>query len=130
VAVGYSGTPLARKLGVVPGCRLLVIDAPAGFLGPTLEVGDATLTTAARAPFDVGLLFVTRRSDLERRLPALWVCWPKKASKVPTDMTEHVVRDVCLPLQLVDNKVCAVDDVWSGLRVVVRREHRAAWPGG
>jgi hypothetical protein len=87
----------------------------------------------------VAVLFVTERAELERQLPALdaaldptgglWVAWPKKASKVPTDMTEQTVRDVGLPRGLVDNKVCAVTDVWSGLRLVIRKENRAARGG-
>lgn len=133
---GYSGTPLVAKLGIRPGHTVLVwggevdLDLPPG----------ATVVGAARGRFDVALLFVKRRADLERRLPgilrvmpadgALWVCWPKRASKVATDMTEDVVRDVALPLGLVDNKVCAVDETWSGLRVVVRKERRAGWGTG
>ena len=138
---GYSGTPLVKKLDIEPGDRLLLVGAPEGFLGGTLDVPDGvTLLSSARPPVDVAVVFVTKRADLEKRWPAVtkalaadgsfWVAWPKKASKVPTDMTEDVVRDVALPRQLVDNKVCAIDDVWSGLRLVVRKEHRATWPGG
>ena len=136
---GYSGTPLVRKLGITPGQRLLVSGAPEGFLGSDLVVPEGTtLLRSARPPVDIALLFVTSRADLERRLApllrvlpaagAIWVAWPKKASKVPTDMTEDVVRDVALPLGVVDNKVCAVNEIWSGLRLVVRRENRPTWP--
>lgn len=139
---GYSGTPLHRKLGIKPGQRLLVSGAvPDGFLGTDLVVPDGVrVTDTTRAPIDVALVFTTSRAELEKRWDAVtkalvadgafWVAWPKKASKVPTDMTEDVVRDVALPLGLVDNKVCAVNDVWSGLRLVVRLEHRPTWPGG
>jgi hypothetical protein len=118
---GYSGTPLDRKLGITSGHRLLVVGAPDSFFGSTLA-----------------LVFVTARADLAKRLPgvlarlvadgAVWVAWPKKASKMPTDITEDVVRDVALPLGVVDNKVCAIDETWSGLRLVVRVANRARWP--
>jgi hypothetical protein len=125
---GYSGTPLETKLGIAPGHRVLLLDAPDDFVLP----GDSQLVT--RAPVDVALAFVTRRSSLERHWPrvtkvltadgSFWVAWPKKASKVPTDMTEDVVREVALPTGYVDNKVCAIDDVWSALRLVLRKELR------
>jgi hypothetical protein len=138
---GYSGTPLDRKLGIKAGHRVLLDGAPDGFLGETLVVpDDVTVTATARAPIDVAVVFVTRRADFERRWAPVtkalvanggfWVAWPKKAAKVPTDMTEDVVREVALPRGLVDNKVCAIDDVWSGLRLVVRVENRGAWTGG
>ncbi len=135
--VGYSGTPLARKLGITEGSRVALLGAPEGFdqqLAP-LPAG-VTVLRRLGAGIDVALLFVTERRELERRFPAVaeavfpaggfWVAWPKKASKVPTDMTEQTVRDVGLPRGLVDNKVCAVTDVWSGLRLVIRKENRAA----
>jgi hypothetical protein len=140
---GYSGTPLATKLGVRPGRSLLLVgEVPEGFVGAPLElpVGVELLGARSRSSFDVAVLFVVQRQTLARRLPGLlqrlaadggcWVAWPKRASKVPTDMTEDVVRDVALPLGVVDNKVAAIDDVWSGLRLVVRRENRAGWPRG
>ena len=138
---GYSGTPLDRKLGIKPGHRVLIEGAPDGFVGGTLALpDDVTVVTKATAPLDVALVFVTSRAQLEKRWAPVtkalvadggfWVAWPKKASKVPTDMTEDVVREIALPRQLVDNKVCAVDDVWSGLRLVVRVENRASWTGG
>jgi hypothetical protein len=136
---GYSGTPLDTKLGIKPGHRVLLEGAPDGFVGGTLALPD-DVSLVDHGPYDVAVLFVTERAALEaawaRLLEALvpdgglWIAWPKKASKVPTDMTEDVVREVGLPVGLVDNKVCAIDEVWSGLRLVVRKERRAAWPGG
>jgi len=137
VAAGYSGTPLARKLGIKEGHAVAVLKAPDGFeaLLEGLPEG-VTFRSAARGTNDVLVSFHTRRADLERRLPVflaamdvdggLWIAWPKRASGVPTDITEDALREVCLPLGLVDNKVCAIDDTWSGLRVVWRRELRAA----
>jgi hypothetical protein len=131
---GYSGTPLEKKLGIKPGHRVLVVGSPPGFEVP----GEGVVVTDG--PVDVALVFVTARAELEAHWSAItaalvadggfWVAWPKKASKVPTDMTEDVVREVALPRGLVDNKVCAIDDVWSGLRLVVRKENRASWTGG
>jgi hypothetical protein len=130
---GYSGTPLPTKLGIKPGHRVLLAAAPAGFdLGPLPAV--EVHRRAGSAPYDVVLLFVTRRRDLLARLDGLrarltpsgglWVVWPKRASGVPTDLDENVLRDVVLPTGMVDNKVCAVDQTWSGLRFVVRLRHR------
>jgi hypothetical protein len=130
---GYSGTPLTKKLGIRAGDRLAVLGAPPGF---TLDdLPDRVETREhARGRFEVVLSFHTRRADLARRLPTLlralsvdgglWVAWPKRASGVPTDITEDTVRDVALPTGMVDNKVCAVDETWSGLRLVLRRELR------
>ena len=132
---GYSGTPLARKLGIGEGDRVALIAEPDDFrtlLEPLPEAVE--FRTSLRGRADVVVLFVTARRALEARIesagrtvfPAggVWVAWPKRASGVATDMTEDVVRDVALPLGLVDNKVCAIDDTWSGLRVVWRRELR------
>jgi hypothetical protein len=132
---GYSGTPLPQKLGIKEGARLLFVNAPDSFadaLG-NLPAG-AKVATKGRGPHDVIVVFVEARADLEKRLPALhdalapagglWIAWPKKASGVPTDMTEEAVRDAALPRGLVDNKVCAIDETWSGLRLVIRRELR------
>lgn len=134
---GYSGTPLDRKLGVAPGHRVLLLGAPDQFVGGTLVLPDGAQLVGG-GPFDVAVLFATERAALERELArllpsmpsgaALWVAWPKRAAKVPTDITEDVVREVALPTGLVDNKVCAIDELWSGLRLVVRKEHRAGWP--
>lgn len=134
---GYSGTPLPQKLGIKPDCRLGVFNAPAD-LARILGVLPAGVVAAdagrGRGPFDVMLCFVSQAARLEgafTRLrpkldPAggLWIAWPKKASGVATDVTEGVVREIGLRTGLVDNKVCAIDDVWSGLRFVVRLADR------
>ena len=130
---GYSGTPLPRKLGIKEGHRLVLLDAPAGLELGELPPGVRTVRRASGTA-DVIVSFHTERRDFARRLPALrglmapasglWIAWPKKASKVPTDMTEDVVREVALPTGLVDNKVCAIDATWSGLRLVIRRSER------
>jgi hypothetical protein len=129
---GYSGTPLPRKLGIKPGHRLALLGAPEGFQLELPE--DVSVRRRAGGKADVILTFHTARGELEARLPALrammepaaglWIAWPKRASKVPTDITEDVLREIALPTGLVDNKVCAVDDTWSGLRLVIRKQHR------
>jgi hypothetical protein len=131
---GYSGTPLARKVGVKPGARALLVGAPDP--APDLFAeGVTVLERAGGAPLDAIVLFVTERRDLERRLPRLrerldpagmlWVCWPKRASKVETDVTEDVIRDLAVSTSdLVDVKVIAVDETWSGLKLMVRRSAR------
>jgi hypothetical protein len=135
--VGYSGTPLARKLGIKPDSTVAFLSAPDGFDGELGELAPGvTVRRRAQGQADVVVSFHTQRAELERRVPALlkvldvdgglWIAWPKKASRVPTDITEDTVREVFLPLGLVDNKVCAVTDVWSGLRVVWRTRARAA----
>ena len=129
---GYSGTPLPKKLGIKPGHRLALLGAPDGF---ELELPDGvSVRRRAGGKADVIVSFHTSRAQLEARLPALrammepaaglWIAWPKRASKVATDITEDVLREIALPTGLVDNKVCAVDERWSGLRLVIRREHR------
>jgi hypothetical protein len=134
---GYSGTPLWQKLGIKPGNTVLLIDAPAGFEQALEGLPDDAVidrSTRAKSPADVLVVFVTSRAALTRRFPAckprmkpdsgLWFAWPKKASGVKTDMTEDIIRDVALAAGLVDNKVCAIDETWSGLRLVIRREDR------
>jgi hypothetical protein len=130
---GYSGTPLAQKLGIKEGHTVGLLSAPGGFevegMPDVVEI-----RTRAKGPLDVIVSFHTARSDFAARLPALmkaltvdgglWIAWPKKASKVPTDITEDTVREVGLPTGMVDNKVCAIDDTWSGLRLVLRKELR------
>jgi len=134
-AAGYSGTPLVRKLGYKPGMRAHHVAAPEGFDALVSELPSGVRVLARAAPdLDLVVLFVRSRAELERRLGGLhaklrqdgmlWVAWPKRASKLPTDMTEDVVRDVALPRGLVDVKVCAIDDTWSGLKLVTRRELR------
>ena len=135
-AAGYSGTPLAKKLGYKEGTRALARDAPEDYtrLLEPLPEGvrfDARLSKAT----DLVHLFCLRRAalaavlaDLRRAIRAdamVWVSWPKKASKVPTDITEDTIRDLALPLGFVDVKVCAVSEVWSGLKLVIRKEERA-----
>jgi DUF3052 family protein len=132
---GYSGTPLAKKLGFKPGFAAAYINAPDDFGALLGELPDAvTVRKQLRGPLDLVVCFVTARRDLEERLPALrralapagmlWIAWPKRASGVETDMTEDVVRDVALPTGLVDTKVAAIDATWSGLRLVIRKELR------
>ncbi len=130
---GYSGTPLARKLGIKPGHRVLVLGAPGGFAIPGLPDGVEPRTTA-RGRADVIVSFHDRRDELARRMPrlralmepaaGLWIAWPKRASGVPTDLTEDVVRELAIEHRLVDNKVCAIDGTWSGLRLVIRLRDR------
>jgi hypothetical protein len=130
MTAGYSGTPLARKLGFKEGMRVAYVNPPEGFAVEGIEDVRARPATGT----DLVVFFTEERRALERRLPALrraiepdgmlWVAWPKRASGVATDMTENVVRDVALPTGLVDTKVCAIDEVWSGLRLVVRKELR------
>jgi len=138
---GYSATPLPQKLGIKPLHSVALLGAPAGFarvLG-TLPAGVKTVSALeGRAPFDVIVLFVTSAAELTRRFVptakrlepsgGFWVAWPKKASGVPTDVTENLVRAVALEAGLVDNKVCAIDDTWSGLRNVVRLVDRPKAP--
>jgi hypothetical protein len=129
---GYSGTPLPKKLGIREGSTLALLGAPPGLIDG-LPPG-VTVKRQARGSADVVVAFFTERREFERRVEALgrmifpdgglWVAWPKRASGVETTMGEDVVRQVALPLGLVDNKVCAIDATWSGLRVVWRRERR------
>jgi hypothetical protein len=133
---GYSGTPLPRKLGIKPGHRVLLAGAPEGFREDTLGElpEDVTVRTRGSAQADVIVAFHTRRAELARRMPALrermdpaaglWIAWPKRAAKVETDLTEDVVRELALANALVDNKVCAIDETWSGLRLVIRLRDR------
>jgi hypothetical protein len=133
VSAGYSGTPLPKKLGIKPGHRVLLLNAPEGFELAGLPDG-VKVGRRAAGKADVIVSFHTHREDFERRLPVLracmepaaglWIAWPKKASKVPTDLNENVVRDFALANVLVDNKVAAIDEVWSGLRLVIRLRDR------
>jgi hypothetical protein len=131
---GYSGTPLARKLGIVEGATFAVVSDPGHAEELLAPLPQAARRIEAVDEAEVVVLFTTSRADLAKRLAALgaavfpdrtlWIAWPKRASKVPTDVTEDVVREVALPLGLVDTKVAAVDATWSGLRLVWRRERR------
>ena len=128
---GYSGTPLPKKLGIKEGSRVAMLGAPDGF---SLDVPNVKTDLRGKEPIDVVLLFTTSRADLEKRFGkakdriakngSLWICWPKKASGVATDLSENVAREIGLAEGLVDNKVCAVDDTWSGLRFVWRVKDR------
>jgi hypothetical protein len=134
VSAGYSGTPLPRKLGIGEGASFALVDAPEGAKGLLEPLPHGARPASRPAEADVVLFFVTERAALEAQLDGLadsifpdrtlWVAWPKRASKMPTDLTEDVVRDVALPLGLVDVKVAAVDATWSGLKLVWRRERR------
>jgi hypothetical protein len=132
---GYSGTPLAKKLGIVAGTIVLARHAPTDYralLAPLPP--DVRFVTRLSATTDLIHLFTDRRATLAAELKALhttirpdaavWVSWPKKASRLPTDITEDTVREVALPMGFVDVKVCAVSDVWSGLKLVIRKELR------
>lgn len=132
---GYSGTPLAKKLGIVAGTRVVPVGAPADYrdlLAPLPD--DVTFGRAVDAKARVIHLFTTERAALAAKLAAwreviapdaaVWVSWPKKTAKVPTDITEDVIRSVALPMGYVDIKVCAIDATWSGLKLVIRKALR------
>jgi hypothetical protein len=135
IVAGYSGTPLAKKLGIKPGSRLLAVNAPADYaalLEPLPE--NVIFARTSMDELDVVHLFTKTRSEMIKLIGryktkikqdgAIWVSWPKKASGIPTEVTEDTVREVALPLGLVDIKVCAVDETWSGLKLVIRKENR------
>ena len=132
---GYSGTPLAKKLGIAAGSNLAVVSAPNGFCDDLALPEGVRVRTSARGRVDVLVFFATRGAELSRRFPAmkraiehdggLWIAWPKRTSGVATDLSENPVREIGLTNGLVDNKVCAIDDTWSGLRFVYRRSDRS-----
>lgn len=134
---GYSATPLPKKLGLKPGQRFAALAAPENFaetLGPLPDGVSVSNSLKGIAPFDVIVLFTTSAKDLTRifdrtakrlnETGGFWVAWPKKSSGVKTDLTENIIRDIALAAGLVDNKVCAIDETWSGLRLVVRLKDR------
>jgi hypothetical protein len=134
---GYSKTPLAQKLGIKPGTKVAALNPPADYrklLAPL--PADVLFGDKAKAGSNFVHLFVRERRILEKELKrlrkllddagVLWISWPKKSSGVATDITEDVIREVCLPLGFVDIKVCAVDETWSGLKLMIRRENRKA----
>jgi hypothetical protein len=131
---GYSGTPLAKKLGIKPATKLFTIAAPGHYDELLAPLPDDVKLVRKIDDADVAHFFVTARARLDQELrtavpkmkqdAALWISWPKKSSKVETDITEDTVREVALPLGLVDIKVCAVDEVWSGLKLVIRKQLR------
>ncbi len=132
---GYSGTPLVQKLGIRAGMRLYVEGAPPGYFQMLRGIPTVVQVTRLQGPLDFIQFFTASRADLEKRIAALeaalerdgmlWVSWPKQAAKLETDVTEDVVRGVALANGLVDVKVCAVDDTWSGLKLVRRLKDRA-----
>ena len=132
---GYSGTPLAKKLSLKDGMRVWRDGMPESVAAEIASQGlHFELLASAKAPVDAAHLFATERAKLERELHGImpllapsgfiWVSWPKKASKVPTDITEDTIREVCLPIGMVDVKVCAVDETWSGLKLMIRKGSR------
>ena len=135
---GYSGTPLSKKLGIKPGFRVKTRNAPGHFADLVAPLPDGvTLSPRLRGEIDLYHLFTKSSAELRSVLSKaqheidvdgmIWVSWPKKSSGVPTDVTEQTIRDVALPMGLVDVKVCAVDETWSGLKLVIRKELRANW---
>jgi hypothetical protein len=134
-SIGYSGTPLAKKLGITESCRLVVRNAPDNYL-------DLLKPLPANVVFDKRIskrtiivhVFTDAKAELSAQLKSLrtaikpdgvvWVSWPKKSSKVPSDITEDSIRQIALPLGFVDVKVCAVSEIWSGLKLVIRKEFR------
>lgn len=150
---GYSGTPLAKKLGLKEGSRVLTINAPENYEGLLRPLPDGLICEAVDSvsctlpagrvsadDADIVHLFTSSRGELFASLArlksmikptaAIWVSWYKKAAKLPTEITEDIIRDVALPLGLVDVKVCAVDEKWSGLKLVIRRENRDSVKSG
>lgn len=142
---GYSGTPLPKKLGIKQGHVVFLVNAPDGFESVLGELPEPVSLNHEKPPFpgnsetpDVSLLFTKSVDELRKGFEniapglkpdaSLWIAWPKRASSIETDMTEDRVREIALPRGMVDNKVCAIDETWSGLRLVVRKENRAAWP--
>ena len=132
---GYSGTPLAKKLGIKDETNVVAVGAPRNYRA-LLDPLPAAVKFSSKADqkTDVVHLFCTKRAELARALAtyrkqldpnaAVWISWPKKSAKVPSEITEDTVRELALPLGFVDIKVCAIDDVWSGLKLVVRKELR------
>jgi Protein of unknown function (DUF3052) len=132
---GYSGTPLAKKLGIKDGSRIFLLNAPGNYLQLVSPLPEGVqIAPQITSHTDVIHIFSTKKEELSQALHTclkrmrsngmIWASWPKKSSKVQTDITEDTIREVALPLGLVDIKVCAVDDVWSGLKLVIRKENR------
>lgn len=132
---GYSGTPLARKLGIKAGQRVCLSGEPKSFRKLLAPLPDGVEFVAKiSSSIDILHVFTASKAELAKTLAtcrkqlkpdaAIWVSWPKKASKMPTDITEDIIRAVALPMGLVDIKVCAVDETWSGLKLVLRKELR------
>ncbi len=132
---GYSGTPLVKKLGIKEGSKLLLANAPSDYLKLVSPLPEGvTVMSRMSSGIDMVHVFSTETLHLYKTLRAtlprlkqdgmIWVSWPKKSANVPTDITEDIIREVAFPLGLVDIKVCAVDDTWSGLKLVIRKELR------
>ncbi len=140
MTAGYSGTPLPQKLGIKPGMTVGILDAPPGFDKTLGSLPEDVNLHHDLARSDVFIVFGKWANELEitfnkatTHLPAggsIWVAWPKQISGVATDITEDTLRDLFLGTGMVDNKVCAIDDTWSGLRFVVRKENQGSWRGG
>ena len=135
MAVGYFGTPLVKKLGFAPDMSVVMLHAPPNFSELLGEIPSGVkLSRRLTRSADVVLIFAQYTADLAAKVPALkltvapdgmvWVVWPKRASKMPTDLTENVIREIALPTGLVDVKVCAIDETWSGLKLVIRKTLR------
>lgn len=135
VTAGYSGTPLAKKLGIKPSMHVALFDAPSDYRASLEPLPEHVVFEGKVGPHtQLVHLFVTRKEELAKTLRRLrtalnteasvWVSWPKKASKVASTVTEDVIREIALPLGFVDIKVCAVSEIWSGLKLVVRKELR------
>ena len=131
----YSGTPLAKKLGFKSGMSVHIIGAPTGYRDWLTDLpADVSLSERSKPPFMAVHLFSMARAELQQQLPRLreqlqpsgflWVSWPKRVSKLPTDISEDIIRTIALPLGLVDIKVCAVNEIWSGLKLVIRKSER------
>lgn len=132
---GYSGTALVKKLGIKEGSKIFLVGAPRDYRKLVAPLPDGVVVVARMSgAIDLAHIFSVRRSHLHKTLRAclaklkqdgiIWVSWPKQASKVSTDINEDTIREIALPLGLVDIKVCAVDEVWSGLKLVIRKENR------
>jgi len=132
---GYSGTPLPQKLGIKPGLMVVTVNAPANYRRLLGQIPDSvTFSERLKSGSSFVHLFTSRRSEMQKKMSilrdkisdngAIWVSWPKKSSGISTDVTEDVIREIALPLGFVDIKVCAVDETWSGLKLMIRRENR------
>jgi len=132
---GYSGTPLPQKLGIKPGLTVVAINPPANYRRLLGQIPDSvTFSERLKSGSSFVHLFTSRRSEMQKKMSilrdkisdngAIWVSWPKKSSGISTDVTEDVIREIALPLGFVDIKVCAVDEIWSGLKLMIRRENR------
>ena len=136
MSIGYSGTPLIKKLGIKAGSEIYLVNAPENYFSLIEPLPEGvTVSTRLRQSTDLIHIFTSKKTELSKELHAyrskikptagVWVSWPKKSSKLPTDITEDTIREVALPLGFVDIKVCAVTEVWSGLKLVIRKGQRS-----